>query len=185
MPENSLRLVGAPGSTSADLLSSAPLDFDVLFRRFAPYVARIAYKLTGNDRDAEDICQEVFLRLSSKLHTLCTVEDVRPWLATVTVRVARRHMHRFRFWTRMRRPNDPGDIDVDTAGVCLPADDKVALTQLYAKLATLPARQRTAWVLFHGEGHALEEIAAICGQSLSTTKRDLVAARSALQEAFK
>lgn len=181
MSESPLRLVGKFDAPGQDPLPGL-MDFDVLFRRFAPYVARIAYKLTGNDRDSEEICQEVFLRLSKKLHTLATIDDVRPWLATVTVRTAKRYMHRFRFWSRLRR--EPTFDSIDTPGENLSGEDKVALGQLYRQLSSLPPRHRTVWVLFHGEGHALEEIAEICGQSLSTTKRDLATARTALREAF-
>ncbi|MGH7438072.1 MAG: sigma factor, partial [Polyangiaceae bacterium] len=72
-----------------------PLDFDEIFRAHAAYVAGVAARLMGrDDRDLDDVVQDVFWLAARRLGRIHSLEAARPWLVTVTVRVVRRRFRR-------------------------------------------------------------------------------------------
>ena len=155
--------------------------FDDAFRTYARYVGRIAYRLTANQDDAEEITQEVFLRLAGKIDGIESHLHLKRWLSQVTVRVAQRYGERFRFWRKLRDPNigipDLLSVRADTS-----AEDRLAVVELYRTLSRLPFAQRSVWVLAHAEGLSLDEIASCCGISKATVKRRLAAATTAVKK---
>ena len=171
---------------------AGPVDFDDAFRIYARYVGRIAYRLTGQHEDAEEITQEVFLRLSDRMDQVQSDLHLRRWLSMVTVRVAQRYNERFRFWRRLRVQGPDvanmgsgqglvlGQASLQASPQASP-EQRAAVAELFRTLATLPFGQRTAWVLAHGEGMTLDEIAAACQVSKATVKRRLTAARDAVR----
>ena len=158
------------------------LDFDQAFRRYAKYVATIAYRLSGSDADTEEITQDVFLRLSQKWHLVESEQHLRRWLSMVTVRAAGRHKHRFRFWALVRGPVTPDD-DLSFSNA-RSSDETQLVKDLYRHLHRLPTQERIVWVLHYVEGHDLTDIADLCGVSRSTAKRRLAAARAKLERVF-
>ena len=71
-------------------------DLDAVFRRFAPYVARVAMRVLGPRGEIDDLVQDVFLDAHRGLGKLRDLDAIRGWLATVTVRKARRRLRRQR-----------------------------------------------------------------------------------------
>lgn len=63
----------------------------------------------------------------------------------------------------------------------LAPDARLELRRIGALLATLPERQRTAWILHHVEGETLPDVADACGVSLATAKREIAAARITIE----
>src|SRR3954468_16722465 len=72
------------------------LDFEVVFRRYAPYVAAIAHRLLGRDDDVDDTIQEVFVAAVRGVHAVRDPAALRGWPAAVTVRVARQRLRKRR-----------------------------------------------------------------------------------------
>ena len=153
------------------------LTFEAIYRRFAPYVAAIAYKLTGRHEEAEDIVQEVFSQSVGKLTHLTGWSDVKAWLATVTVRTARRHLQRRRRLF-FRDPVSMAELPDGRGG----PEARAEVRQLFALLENLTADQRIAWVLFYGQEEGIDDIATICDVSRATVKRRLQEARVLLAE---
>ena len=58
------------------------------------------------------------------------------------------------------------------------------LARVYRVLEGMPANQRIAWALRHIEGEPLESVASLCGCSLATAKRRILAASLVIEEAF-
>ena len=79
-----LRLVGA-AELEAPLADQPreidPRDFDQVFRRYAPYIARIALRLLGNDSEVDDLVQDVFLEAHRGLFGLRDAAALGGWLA--------------------------------------------------------------------------------------------------------
>ena len=65
----------------------------------------------------------------------------------------------------------------------LSPEDKLLLTRMYRALDGLPVNQRLSWSLRHIEGERLETVALLCGCSLATAKRRIVAAQKVISEA--
>src|SRR5882762_11464065 len=61
----------------------AELNFDDLLRPQVEYLYRLAWRFTGSVADAEDLVQDVLLKLFPKTEELLEIERLRPWLARV------------------------------------------------------------------------------------------------------
>ncbi|HEX2881976.1 MAG TPA: RNA polymerase sigma factor [Polyangiaceae bacterium] len=169
-----LRLVdGASPEALSETGAPVPQNFDDLFRRFAPYVGAIALKILGRDDEVDDLVQEVFIKAHRGLSNLKDPQAVRPWLATITVRMARRRL-RLYWFSRVFRLNELGDGLVDTQAS---PEQRALVSSVYRWLERMPANERIVWVLRQVEGQTLEQIAEICECSLSTVQRRLRAAR--------
>jgi RNA polymerase sigma-70 factor (ECF subfamily) len=147
-----------------------------------------AVRLTGNDAQAEDISQEVFLRAYEDFENLRTSPTAGGWLKTVATRLTLNHLSRYRrrwrFFSELRR-DDAGDEEPD---VDFPVPDTI-IADLDAQarhglieqaLRELPEHQRVPLVLFHFEELPYQEIARQLRVSLSKVKTDIQRARLAL-----
>jgi RNA polymerase sigma-70 factor (ECF subfamily) len=147
--------------------------FDTLMRQYERLVLVTALRLTGSMSDAQDISQDVFLRLYRNLSKLETA-SVSSWLYRVTVNAC--HDQR-----RRRRPEDP----VEYAGQLATAgpDPHQSVTEaerrrvLALSLRMLPEKERAALVLRDLEGLDTEEVARILGSNATTVRSQVSKAR--------
>ncbi len=148
-----------------------------------------AVRLLGNDSEAQDIAQEVFLKAYERFHDLSQSPTVGGWLKTVTTNLCLNHLSRYRarwrFFSEMLSPEDGDDATLDVAAPETlrdqldEADHRRLLEQALQKL---PTTQRVPLVLFHFENLSYEEIAAKLSISLSKVKTDIFRGREALRK---
>jgi len=177
-----LRLVRPVAAPSVAV--EAPVDgsdLDAVFRRFAPYVARIGARMLGRSAEVDDLVQDVFLDALRGLRTLRDPGAVRGWLATVAVRNARRRLRRRALWSALGldRGTDLEGLVDDGATPEMRAD----VLAVYRALDGVPTDARIAWILSVVEGHSLEEVAAIGGFSRATAHRRIQLAQAAVEAA--
>jgi RNA polymerase sigma-70 factor (ECF subfamily) len=168
-----------PGEGSA-AASSGPPQLADLFARYAPYVARIGFKLLGRDDELDDLVQDVFIEAHRGLAQLRTADAAKGWLARITVRRAVRRLRRQKvraFFSLDALPEHAAPVD----GAATP-EESAHVAAIYRKLEALPVPQRVVWVLRHVEGETLDAIAALCACSKATVQRRLRAAQSSLGE---
>lgn len=158
------------------------LDFEVVFRRYSPYVAAVAHRLLGRDDEVDDTVQEVFLAAVRGLPTIRDPGAVKAWLARIAVRVARRKL-RLRRMRAFFGVTDPSGYH-DVADAQSSPEERAIVQRVYRVLDSLPANQRIAWTLRHIEGEQLEDVAALSGCSLATAKRWIALAAQTLEETF-
>lgn len=143
-----------------------------LARAYAPAIYRLAYARTGSRADAEDIMQEVFVRLLRAGPDFADRAHARAWLLRVAANCANDW---FRApWRRREGPLTDA----------LPAPEHEDGGVVEAVLA-LPAKYRTAVHLYYYEELSVAEIAKITGKSESAVKSRLFRARAMLREALK
>jgi RNA polymerase sigma-70 factor (ECF subfamily) len=172
-----LRVAGPPLAPAPD----GPVTFDELFTRYGRYVARLAARLLGaGDAEIDDVVQEVFWLASRRLPRIVDLIQARGWLATVTTRLVRRRLRRRRF--RRMFHATPRQAEVPAPGAT--PEQRALLARLYEVLEGLPTEQRLAWSLRYLEGEPLDIVAEVCGCSLSTAKRRVVAAKKVIGEVF-
>tara|TARA_R110002096_G_scaffold435826_2_gene663526 strand:- start:41351 stop:41911 length:561 start_codon:yes stop_codon:yes gene_type:complete len=153
---------------------------DTLYDDYSSYVAAIGLRLLGRDSEIDDLVQDVFLDAVRGLGQLRDPEATRGWLATLTVRTARRRLRR----NRLRRFVVGGD-EYDYSNLVdssASPEERLLLTRCYEVLETLPANQRLAWTLRHVEGESLTSVATRCECSLASAKRYVQRAQERLQE---
>lgn len=156
-----------------------PVSVEQLFRAHARYVAAIAHRLLGRGDDVDDVVQEVFLSAVEGLGRLRDRDAVKGWLATVTVRTARRKLRLRRFWAFLGA-DEGHDYEAVASNGASP-EDRALLARVYAVLDRIGVEQRLAWVLRHVEGEKLERVAELTGCSLATAKRRIAAAEQAIE----
>jgi RNA polymerase sigma-70 factor, ECF subfamily len=150
-----------------------------LFKRFAPYVARIGLRLLGRESDVDDLIQEVFLAAFRQRDQLRDPGAAKHWLATIAVRTARRQLRRRRL--RQFVGLDAGGPPLELRDQSISPEQRALLARIYELLDAMPVDQRLAWTLRHVEGEKLEQVAEKCGCSLATAKRRISAAHAMLQ----
>ena len=143
-----------------------------LARAYAPAIFRLAYARTGSRADAEDIMQEVFVRLLRAGPDFADRAHARAWLLRVAANCAND-------WFRAPWRRREGPL-TDS----LPAPEHEDDGVVEAVLA-LPAKYRTAVHLYYYEELSVAEIAKITGKSESAVKSRLFRARAMLREALK
>ena len=165
-----------------------PLDavptWDEVVTRHSDRVFRLAYRLTGNRPDAEDLTQEVFVRVFRKLDTY-TPGTFDGWLHRITTNIfldQARRKQRIRFDAlsdeRASRLSSKGPTpDIEIAEQTFDDDIERAL-------ATLPPDFRAAVVLCDVEGLSYEEIAAIMDAKLGTVRSRIHRGRAMLRTAL-
>jgi RNA polymerase sigma-70 factor (ECF subfamily) len=151
-----------------------------LFRRYAPYVATIGFKLLGRDDELDDLVQDVFMEAHRGLRQLRDVDAAKGWLARIMVRRATRWLRRAR-----RRAFFSLDTVADEAALIDATDtpeERAHVVSTYRWLDRLPVHDRVVWVLRHIEGETLDAIVELCGCSKSTVQRRMRAAENALRD---
>ena len=163
-------------------------EFTKFMRTYQNMVFSTAARLSGNDAQAEDIAQEVFLRAHRRFDELRDNPRAAGWLKTVATNLTFTHLTRYRkrwvFFSQMQSA-DEGDDDpvldfADDASVVeeVRADERHEYVE--AALRELPEHQRVPLVLFHFEDMPYEEIAQKLRISLPKVKTDIHRARQAL-----
>lgn len=176
---------GPEAIADAELVRRALADDEwakaAIYRRYASQVANIAARLLGNRADMMDVLQDVFLEAFSELPTLRDPSALRPWLVRRTVNKVHKRFRRrkLRRVLGLDRGADELTLFALQSPDCSP-EDRLELARISEVLASLPARQRVAWVLHRVEGETLPAVADATDTSLATVKRDIAAAQRAI-----
>jgi RNA polymerase sigma-70 factor (ECF subfamily) len=142
-----------------------------LVERYQAEVFGVCVRLLHHRHDAEDVTQEVFLRVFRSLRTWDPSRPLRPWVLGIAV-------NRCRTWLsqRARRP-EPVDYLQDTLPGRPTDDTAELLLEIQLAVDALRMEYRTVFVLFHEQGRPYEEIAAALGRPVGTVKTWLHRAR--------
>jgi len=143
-----------------------------LVDRFQGEVFGLCVRLLQNRHDAEDVTQEVFLRIFRSLKRWDKARPLRPWIMGIAVNRCRTCISQ-----RARRPELVEYLQ-DTAPGRNEDDDAAELgREIQAALGLLRLEYRTAFVLFHEQNRPYEEIAEAMGKPVGTIKTWLHRAR--------
>ncbi len=163
-------------------------EFTRFMRKYQDMVYSTAARLSGNDAQAEDIAQEVFLRAHRRFDELKDNPRAAGWLKTVATNLTFTHLSRYRkrwvFFSQLQSQDEDGDAPEHefpaTASVTDEVQDDERHEFIEAALRALPEHQRVPLVLFHFEEMPYEEIAVKLRVSLPKVKTDIHRARLAL-----
>ncbi|WP_183093897.1 RNA polymerase sigma factor SigE [Nocardioides stalactiti] len=160
------------------------MDWHSIVEQHSDRVFRLALRLTGNRHDAEDLTQEVFVRVFRSLHTY-QPGTFEGWLHRITTNLfldQARRKQRIRFDAlsdeRAARIASPG-LEPGAAYADHTFEDDVE-----AALSALPPDFRAAVVLCDIEGLTYEEIAEILGAKLGTVRSRIHRGRAMLRAAL-
>jgi RNA polymerase sigma-70 factor (ECF subfamily) len=156
--------------------------FDQLVVRWRDRIVDLAHLMTGDRDAAEDIGQEVFLRLFRRPQSYDPSRPFAAWICTV----ARNLCHdRFRRESTRSRYQNEAALNRGFGPLAPPSPPAAAAAleaegRLRSAIAELPARFREAYVLCAVRGLSYEEAAHVCGCPLKTVSTRLARARKRL-----
>jgi RNA polymerase sigma-70 factor, ECF subfamily len=164
-----------------------PEEFVTFMRAYQDMVFTTAVRLTGNDAQAEDISQEVFLRAYENFGHLRASPTAGGWLKTVATRLTLNHLTRYRrrwrFFSELAATESEDEPEVelpvpDSALADIDAEQRHGL--LEQALRELPEHYRVPLVLYHFEEMPYTQIAEQLRISLPKVKTDIMRGRAAL-----
>ncbi len=170
--------------------------YRVLVERHSHNVFRLAYRMTGNRHDAEEVVQEAFLRGYQKLGQFAARANFGTWVYRIAAnyaidRMRQRHKEEVRREApraedRDEMENDPVNRIQDEA----PTPERLAQSielrkQMEQALAALSEAERTAFVMRHWEGCGIDEIAEVLKSSSNATKNTVFRAVQKLRKALQ
>jgi RNA polymerase sigma-70 factor (ECF subfamily) len=163
--------------------------FGRLVERHSRVVFRLAYRMLGNEQDAEDAVQEAFLKAHRALGEFESRSRFSSWLHRITVNCAYDVLRR-----RARRAEEPLEAPVEEEdaprhepAAAGPLPDRLVFGQelrrrMRVALARLSDLERTVFLLRHHEGQALREIGEALGLDTGATKHALFRAVRKVRE---
>jgi RNA polymerase sigma-70 factor, ECF subfamily len=168
---------------------SRSTEFTTFMRAYQDMVFSTAARLVGNDAQAADIAQEVFLKAYEQFSHLRASETAGGWLKTVATNLTLNHLSRYRKRWRLfseiktdaldGAPDFEANLPLpDTLLVDLDAEQRRAVID--EALRRLPEQQRVPLVLYHFEELPYQDIAIRLGVSLAKVKTDIRRGRAAL-----
>lgn len=160
-------------------LTGDPAACRELVERFQADVFAVCHRLLAHAHDAEDVTQEVFLRVFRSLRRWDSARPLRPWMLGIAINRCRTWMGR-----RARRP-ELADYLHETPDH-RPVDDSTELrTEIRAAVDALREEYREVFVLFHEQGQSYEEIGEAVDRPVGTVKTWLHRARLEVLERLR
>jgi RNA polymerase sigma factor (sigma-70 family) len=177
--------VDVTGAGNEQVSQWTPPSWEEVVREHSGRVYRLAFRLTGNSHDAEDLTQEVFVRVFRSLPTY-SPGTFEGWLHRITTNL-------FLDMTRRRQRIRFEGLGEETAAKLRGAeptpsqafDERHLDFDISAALADLPPEYRAAVVLCDIEGLTYEEIADVLGVKLGTVRSRIHRGRAQLRAALE
>jgi RNA polymerase sigma-70 factor (ECF subfamily) len=168
------RLMRAMGGGATDSTEERRASFPELVERHGRMVFRVAYRITGNEADAEDVVQEAFLKAYKAFDRFDERASFSTWIFRIAANCAIDLLRR-----RRTHPERPADLEDPESPLPDPAalspETALASSQIGRKLrealGELSPQERTAFVLRHFEGQPTEEIARALGVGANAAKQ--------------
>jgi RNA polymerase sigma-70 factor (ECF subfamily) len=181
-------------ATVSQVLAGDQASFGVLVERHSRAVFRLAFRMAGNEGDAEDIVQETFLHAYRALGQFEARANFGTWLHRVAINCALDHLRRVK-----RREEEPYSVDPsgEKKGDSLssipsggPTPERLLFSvelrrQIEAAMAELTDRERAAFVLRHFDGCSIEEIGKAMGLGANAAKNAVFRAVQKVREALQ
>lgn len=159
--------------------------FEELYRRHFRRVYSLCLRMTANPEEAEDLAQETFIQLFTKIGSFRGDSAFTTWLHRMTVNQVLMHFRRRKSRPEYTTPEGETPVQIVQGTENqnkMPVVDRIVLEDAITKL---PPGYRTVFVLHDVEGHEHNEIAEMLGISEGTSKSQLHKARLKLRSLIR
>lgn len=147
-----------------------------LLDKYSDMVLRIAYTYLKNRADAEDIVQDVFLRIIDKKPSFNDESHEKSWLIRATINMCKNKVNMF--WNKNKCSID----DVQEFAV---SDKYNTDTSVFQAVMALGEKYRGVVYMYYYEGYSTPEIADVIGKNETTIRSLLHRARNKLKDMLK
>jgi RNA polymerase sigma-70 factor (ECF subfamily) len=162
-----------------------------LVERHSARLFQLAYRMTGNEHDAEDIVQESLLKAFRSLGRYDNRAEFGAWLRRITSNCAIDHIRKRQ---RQRTTSMAGhagedDLQMEIASGELAPDHRALNAETFATveraMGALSETERAAFVLRHFEGRSIGDIGRLLGSGESATKQSVFRAVQKMRKALE
>jgi RNA polymerase sigma-70 factor (ECF subfamily) len=163
--------------------------FEAIVRPHITSLYQLAYRFCGNQADAEDLIQDLLLKLYPKCEELEKIENKKSWMSRVLY-----HLYIDKIRQNSRRPDIVHDLDPDTVSDSVHIDNTTPEAELNNSLIqkeinhamqSLNADQKALVVLHDMEEYTLPELSKMLDTPIGTLKSRLHRARASLRETLQ
>jgi len=147
------------------------MNFEFIFYQYQKMVYNLALQYTQNTEDAEEITQDVFVKISQKMDGFKNESSLKTWIYRITINTSldflkSKKSNKRSFFGLFKddyenRQNEP--VDFNHPGVVL--EQKEEVMKIFSFINTLPNDQKTAVILLKIEGNSQQEAAEIMNLS--------------------
>jgi len=184
--------VGMEGNDAAMVARARAGDaeaFQTLVEGHARAVFRLAYRMTGNEHDAEDVVQEAFLKAYRSLGQFEDRAHFGSWLHRITANCAFDLLRGRKRRPHMVSTSEDEDLPMEIPSGS-PGPERLALSsevrrRVEGGLGRLTEMERSAFVLRHFEGLSIEEIGSVLGTDTNATKSSVFRAVRKMRRALE
>jgi len=165
--------------------------FRLVVERHSRSLFRLAYRMTGNEQDAEDVVQETFLRAYRRLNRFESRSSFSTWLYRIAVNCSLDFSRKRRQQDeRQVAPNPEAPDPVLSLPATDPSADRLVMSaEVREKVQTtmndLTEKERAAFVLRHYEGLSIDEVARAMNLKANAAKNNIFRAVQKLRRALE
>ncbi len=161
--------------------------FRSLVQEYSQRMFRLAFRMTGNEADAEDVVQETFLRAYDRMNEFESPSHLGAWLQRSASNYAIDLLRRRKRWRS-------SDLDTHETHSPLksatPGQDREVFggevqQRIAEELEKLTPKERVAFMLRHHEGLSIKEISETMGSGVSATKNHIFRAVQKMRKALQ
>ncbi|MCL2168721.1 MAG: sigma-70 family RNA polymerase sigma factor [Defluviitaleaceae bacterium] len=164
--------------------------FEEIIIKYDKMIFNLARRLMGNADDAQDVAQEVAIKVYKNLHKCKGEEYLAAWISRITHNACMDALRKKK-GKKTESLDEFMEFDGDEFGKQIPATDstpeelllqKEVSSQIEDALTKLPIMYRTLVILRDVQGYSYEEVAEISGLALGTVKSRIFRGRGKLKE---
>lgn len=164
--------------------------FRPLVERYSRRLFRLAYRMTGNENDAEDLVQETFLKAYHNLGKFEARSNFWTWLYRICANSSLDQLRKRRAQGESQELDNPdGSLSADDLTHPSPSPERLLLSaevqqEMEIAIRRLTPTERTAFVLRHHEGLSIEEISKVLDLRIPAAKNSVFRGVQKLRQAL-
>jgi RNA polymerase sigma-70 factor (ECF subfamily) len=153
---------------------------EAIYERFNRPLFSLIYRYTGNREVAEDLLQDVFLKIFFNLQTLRRIDTFVSWMYRIAVNTCFGYLRGSKI--QIQRTVPLNGVHEKFSGDADRSSDRLMKSALDDAIHSLPSRMKAIFLLHDVQGFKHEEIAPMMGCSVGTSKSQLFKARMKIRD---
>lgn len=169
----------------AQIVNGDTIAFSLLVDKYQNLIFHVVKRVVPEQMDAEDVCQEVFVKVYRSIGSFKHQSKLSTWIAKIAYLTALNHVKKNKRSLTEDYPKDVISLQSNQDGPEEQLSKKNTSEYLNTLIEQLPEQYRIIVTLFHLEEFSLEEINETTGMPVGTIKNYLYRARKILKDKIK
>lgn len=153
---------------------------EAIYKHFNRPLFNLVYRYTYNSEMAEDLLQDIFLKVFSHLHDIRNEETFVGWIYRIAVNTCYSYLRRKKSQLQRTIPLD--EVEGKIEGETYKSGDEIMKKSLDDAIQNLPDKMKSTFLLHDVQGFKHKEISQMLGCSVGTSKSQLFKARMKIRE---